>query len=94
MQGAGQRSGKIKECFSGGVVGGLTGGWGCVLEDGKVAHDSVLPDHAKMNGKPGYYCSVVISLLRCEHLNSLITTEQYLDYCFYLCNMLLLEQII
>ena len=54
MQGAGQRSGKIKECFSGGVVGGLTGGWGCVLEDGKVAHDSVLPDHAKMNGKTGY----------------------------------------
>ena len=49
VQGAGQRSGKIKECFSGGVVGGLTGGWGCVLEDGKVAHDSVLPDHAKMN---------------------------------------------
>ena len=29
MQGAGRRSGKIKECFSGGVVGGLTGGWGC-----------------------------------------------------------------
>ena len=50
----------------------------CRAASRDVARRRTIKKHFKSHGKPKH-CLVVTRLLRCEHLNSLVTTEQYCD---------------